>query len=401
MKHLAFFIFSILLLSGIFQLGIAQNKEIATSGVVLNQSGDPIGGACVIFSGNFLRSRVTPETKNNWVDTVLTGIDGEFLINILTSKFALGIQYTILKKGYKEKSGYGEIKTDKMTLGKIILERIELKKITVTGIVIDSSLNVFENPVANAMVILSAGKLVDTLNIMIGQFDTVFTDNKGQFTKIIEINNDIARVLYRVSKTGYITKTGFGLIDDNSNIVDMGKIFLSLEQVIKVLVKGRILENGDDIVFKPVADAMVLLSKYGLVIEPNYDTVFTDKLGKLSTYVIIKDGTGILPLQIAYIISKEGYARKSGTGKVVNDVADFGDILIDKLPVSIHHINSIKTTSITQKRIAIYSLKGQLLYEGSKINADLLRAKGVFNNQTLIITNKQNNKIINTKNIVF
>lgn len=283
----------------------------------------------------------------------------------------------------------------------LLSAQTKTRKVTISGKVVDSKTNFV---ISNVAVILSPSDMQVAPDV-----DTVYTGKSGTFSTVMEVKKSVESILYVAMKSGYSTKSGSGKIvasstDPTSYYCDLDTIALSPEENIKVLVKGTVLESGINVVPVPIVEAMVLLHKKGLgVFPPKYDTVFTEKDGTFSTHIIMNNSSGIIPekLMVAYIVSKKGYGNKNGAGPVKEGVADLGEILLDELSVSINHVPSIKISQITPNRIAIYSIKGQILYEGPEINIAILQANGVLNNQTLIITSKLNNKIIHTKKVVF
>lgn len=257
------------------------------------------------------------------------------------------------------------------------------KEITVSGKVTDSA----GTAIPEAMVVMGTG--------LTNYADTAYTANDGNFTKKIMVNQNAYGIMYQISKTGFSSKTGYGIID-STNTVDIGTVVLSSGISQKITVTGRVIDSttGD-----PIEEALVRLSTTLWITDTLYDSVYTDKEGKFSHQMDAGNLTGQQP-RLLYLVTKSGYLQKYGLQLIQGVSIDLGDIKLMKDPVSISPTISIKKSQGDGTCMAIYSMKGQLLYSGKKINLNTLIARGIVRTQPVIVSHQQNHEKMNSKKIL-
>jgi hypothetical protein len=256
------------------------------------------------------------------------------------------------------------------------------KEITVTGKVTDTA----GTAIPEAMVVLGGGIMITG--------DTAYTGNDGCFNTKINVNQNAYGIVYRISKSGYITKTGYGMIDSTNNTADLGTVALAKGISQKITVTGRVIDSTTGV---SIENALVRLSTMQLITDTIYDSAYTDKDGKFSHEM--DPSTWVTP-RLLYLVTKDGYQPKYGTANIVGTSVDLGDIRLAKDPVSIAHPNTILKSNITPTGIALYSLRGQLLFSGKEVHLPALVAQGIVNAQPVIAVYKQGNKEIYRKSIL-
>ena len=176
--------------------------------------------------------------------------------------------------------------------------------------------------------------------------------------------------------------------------------------VVPIPVIGTVV---DSVTSSPIENALVLLFDVNDTSQnPVPDTAYTGSDGKISDTVncfVSWIGDTIL-LNVNYTASKDKYVEKSGTGEIdtsggiMNAKINLGTIELAPEIISIKYfLTPIQKN--TANRIAIYSLKGQLLYTGKDINLRILRSKGITRFQPLIICYKLNKIVVAREKITF
>lgn len=256
------------------------------------------------------------------------------------------------------------------------------KEITVTGKVTDTA----GTAIDQAMVILGSG--------LVSSGDTVYTGNDGSFNTKITVNQNAYGIMYRISKTGFNAKTGYGMIDSTSNTVDLGTVVLTKGISQNITVSGRVVDSATG---APIENALVRLSTTISIVDTIYDSAYTDKDGKFSKEMA--PGIWIQP-RLLYLVTKDGYLMKYGTEMIQGTTVDLGDIKLMKDPVSIALPNTLIKSQFTPNSITLYSLKGQLLYTGNELHLHTLLKRGIVNAQPVIAVYKQGNREVYRKSIL-
>ena len=180
----------------------------------------------------------------------------------------------------------------------------------------------------------------------------------------------------------------------------------SILPVVPVPVAGTVV---DSVTGSPIEGAMVILiDANDTSSNPTTDTAYSDSDGKISDTVncyVEWTGNIVLP-NVNYTASKDKYVDKSGTGEIdtsggiMNTKINLGTIELAPVNISIKHfVTPVQKNSAN--RIAIYSLKGQLLYTGKEMNLQALRSKGVIRFQPLIICYKLDKIVVAREMITF
>lgn len=212
---------------------LAQVVTVTVIGTVLDSiTLKPVPDASVVLKSNDTVSVITNET-------------GLFkaVIDVDPSQTNPVIQYAVNKKGYAIKIGEKKIDGNPVDLGNILLSRkLSPQKITVTGTVMDTGTG---KPVSGAMILL-------TTNLQpSGIVDTTYSDEKGNFAKVIQpgiigVVPPVPVVTYVVMKERYVPKKGQQEIA--GQLVDLGKIFLlEIQTEIQLPVSTPVLKAPDNI----------------------------------------------------------------------------------------------------------------------------------------------------------
>ncbi len=258
------------------------------------------------------------------------------------------------------------------------------KEITVTGKVTDTS----GTAIPEAMVVLGSG--LTNINT-----DTVYTGNNGTFNTKVTVNQNAYGIMYRISKSGYNTKSGYGLIDTAGNTVDLGTVVLDHGITQDITVTGRVI---DSVTGDPIENALVRLSTSLSIIDTLYDSTYTGSDGKFSH--VMNPDMWIQP-RLLYLVTKDGYLPNYGIEKIQGTTVALGDIKLQKESVSITHPTTAVKSSNGRGWIALYSLRGQLLYSGKEVPIHHLVSRSVINKaQPIIEVHKRGNKKIYRKNIL-
>lgn len=256
-------------------------------------------------------------------------------------------------------------------------------EITVLGTVSDTG----GNPVDRAIILITR----DTISVT-PTSDTIYSGPDGNFSKKIRINDNAIGVAYAASKRGYQTKYGYGRITGTT--CNLGTIVLrksgSGTRIVHVF--GSVFNARTD---KPVNEALVILTTTGNITDP-LDSTYSGTDGAFYKAITI-DSSGISQVapQLIYRIEKEGFAPVQSRERIRTDTVDLGKITIQPNPTSIENGNPLFFTFAVANNIAIYSLKGQLIYTGTEMNIDKLVHLGLISrSQPIIISYKFNNDVL-------
>lgn len=359
----------------------AKYKDVEVTGVITTKSGTPIAGACIGLSSS---NRISNAFDTLWslVDTTYTDSLGKFSKNIIVNEYALGIRYVASFKGYKTKNGYGKIDGDRINLGSIKMTSTGQKRITSHGRVVDGA----GNPLSGVTVLLSGGVIIDTVYLVNGPYDSAVTDYQGNFSKDMRINSDLFRIIYLAGKKGYRTVRGFKEIIGISNKVNIGTITLPAPTNRKVTVLGKVVDIKTG---APVTDALVTASSSSIVVT-DLDSAFTNQQGNFTITIDI-DNSGIVKPVVTYGVYKLGYFPKNGTARELKDTVNLGTIKLtdDGTPITQYPVLG----SHKPDNMAVYSLKGQLLYSGKIIDIRK-RLIARFGRQPVVIFYKKDNVLL-------
>ena len=176
--------------------------------------------------------------------------------------------------------------------------------------------------------------------------------------------------------------------------------------VVPIPVVGTVV---DSVTSSPIENALVLLFDVNDTSQnPVPDTAYTDSDGKISGTVncfVSWIGDTILP-NVTYTAYKDKYNEKSGTGEIdtsggiMNAKINLGTIELAPEIISIKYFQTPIQKNAANS-IAIYSLKGQLLYTGKEIDLRIFRSKGITRFQPLIICYKLNKIVVAREKITF
>ena len=176
--------------------------------------------------------------------------------------------------------------------------------------------------------------------------------------------------------------------------------------VVPIPVIGTVV---DSVTGSPIENALVLLFDVNDTSQnPVPDTAYTGSDGKISDTVncyVMWIGDTILP-NVTYTAYKDKYNEKSGTGEIdtsggiMNTKINLGTIELAPEIISIKYFQT-PIQKIAANSIAIYSIKGQLLYTGKDINLRILQSKGIARFQPLIICYKLNKIVVAREKITF
>lgn len=262
------------------------------------------------------------------------------------------------------------------------------QEINVLGTVSDTG----GKPVDSAIILITR----DTISVS-PMSDTIYSGPDGNFSKKIRVNDDAIGVAYAASKRGYQTKYGYGRITGTT--CNLGTIVLrkSGSGTRTVHVFGSVFNATTN---QPVNEALVILTTSGNITDPP-DSAYSGNDG--SFYKAIKiDSSGISQVapQLQYRLEKEGFLPAHGRERIRTDTVDLGKITITPNPTSIENGNPISFTVAVPNNIAIYSMKGQLIYTGPEMNLEKLINLGIVSrSRPIIISYKLNNEVLFKKKI--
>lgn len=262
------------------------------------------------------------------------------------------------------------------------------KEVTVLGTVADTA----GNPIDSAIILISK----DTLSTN-PKFDTAYTGSDGNFSKEISVNDYAVGIRYAASKKGYQTKYGYGQITGNT--CNLGTIVLNKSGVgtRTVHVFGSVFNARTN---QPVNEALIILTTSGNITDPP-DSAYSGNDGTFYKAIEIdSSGIGQVAPMLHYRVERYGFMPASGSERIRTDTVDLGKIDINPDPASIENGNPVSFTVAVPNNIAIYSLKGQLIYSGTEINLDKLAHLGIIaRSRPMIISYKLNNEVLFRKKV--
>lgn len=262
------------------------------------------------------------------------------------------------------------------------------KEITVSGTVSDTA----GNPIDSATILITR----DTISVN-PTFDTIYSGPDGNFSKEVRVNDNAIGVAYAASKRGYQTKYGYGQITGTT--CNLGTIVLrkSGSGTRTVHVLGSVFNARTN---QPVGGALVILTTSGNIIDPP-DSAYSGYDGSFYKAIEIdSSGIGQVAPQLLYRVEKDGFLPAQGRERIRTDTVDLGKIDIEPDPTSIENGNPVSFTVAVPNNIAIYSLKGQLIYSGTEMNIDRLVHLGIISrSQPMIITYNLNNNVLLRKKV--
>lgn len=246
----------------------------------------------------------------------------------------------------------------------------------VFGVVIDAS----DNAIADARIVISTagsggGDVLDTL----------YSGANGAFAKDIVYGEDIKRVRYRASKTGYNTLSGMGEVVRDT--ADLDTIVLGGESTSGVYVFGIVLNTAGN----PVNEASVILSSGGGGGGGIIDTLFSDANGTFGENVVYSSMG--MQRRIRYEASKSGYLPANGSGEVENDTCDLDTITLRD---GVTSSNKVVEISVGKKpdTIQLFTLRGQMLYSGRNCDLDKALSGKITRSQILIVHFRLGNTVL-------
>ncbi len=208
-------------LFGLICMSAAQTKSITVTGTVVDSTtGSPVPQAMILL---YATSTLNIDTSNLGalkLDTVFSGTDGKFQLQMTTGMQSIILFYGVLKEGYQIKYNLAGILTSTVNLGTIKISEMDMSvkdTLTVSGTVVDSATGL---GIGNAYVIMSSGGGFDTIG------NTVFTNNDGTFSKQIVISelNGASIVSYIITDPDYQTKLGQNTATGKQ--LDLGRILM-------------------------------------------------------------------------------------------------------------------------------------------------------------------------------
>jgi len=249
----------------------------------------------------------------------------------------------------------------------------------VFGMVMDT----LKNPVAGVQIIISR------MQGGMQPIDTLTSGTDGKFAQKVVYAQNLSSVRYSASKTGYLTATG------NADVVrdtaDLDTIRLrSAGAPDSIFVVGLVLDTAK----KPIADVRIIISG-GTMSGTILDTLFSTTNGTFAQFVKVTQTY----TRVRYAAYKNGYQPATAMVDVVRDTADCDTIT---LRPGVTPITSIvqPNTGVRPNMIALYSLKGQLLYCGSELNLNTVLKSTVSLSQPVIAQYMLNNTVLYKRKIL-
>lgn len=249
----------------------------------------------------------------------------------------------------------------------------------VFGTVVDTS----DDPIAEVSMIISTtgpggGEVLDTLS----------SGNDGNFAKNIVYGQDLERVRYTASKAGYQSETGTEDVVQDS--ADLGTITLATGSTSEIYVFGMVVDTSDN----PIAEASIIISTTGPGGEP-LDTLSSGNDGKFAQSIVVNENLD----RVRYSVSKDGYRTENGMGDVERDTVDLDTITLRPGPTSIDNVVQI-TIGKAPNKIALYNLRGQMLYIGHDLNLERVLQGKIARSQALIAHYMLDNTVIYRKKVI-
>jgi hypothetical protein len=243
----------------------------------------------------------------------------------------------------------------------------------VFGVVVDTS----DNAVEGASIIISTGgpgggEILDTLT----------SGANGAFAEDIVYGEDLSRVRYSASKTGYNTETG--MEDVVRDTADLDTIVLRGETISGVYVFGIVVDTADI----PVNEARIILKAGGGGGEI-IDTLFSGTDGTFGENVEVSG----MHRRIRYEAWKNGYQTTSGSGEIEQDTCDLDTITLRDGPTAVTNIIRINLGK-TPDNIQLFNMRGQILYSGRTIDLNKVLKVNVARSQMLIAHFRLGNTVL-------
>jgi hypothetical protein len=242
-------------------------------------------------------------------------------------------------------------------LGLFFLPSAQTMTINVTGMVVDS---VSKSPDSGAMILLYADTAlgIDTNNLGSLKLDTAYSGKNGKFQHQMIVSSKSILIVYSVLKLGYKIKYNISVIafsQGNLGTIQISQIDTTQKAVISVT--GKVVDSGTG---RGFGGALVAMSTGG-GFDTIGNTVLTNSDGTFFKQVTISklNGASI----VAYVITDLGYQTQLGQNQASGSQLDLGTIQLKKNGSAIKpEIGSFAPVQIN--KLNVYSLNGQLLYEG-------------------------------------
>jgi len=247
------------------------------------------------------------------------------------------------------------------------------KKVIVTGKVVDS---VTSAAIPNAKIILSGltvisiSQPIDSNAIRNLKYDTVYSKTDGTFSDTLVVVQTTNLLVYGVLKQGYAITYSFTLILLGS--VDLGVIKVGKPaDLIKdtITVSGTVVDSASGAAIAGVQMIMTGLGSF----DTTGNTAVTDVQGKITKQVIV--GNSAADRVLTYLVSKNGYFPAFGQQAISGKTLDIGTIKLKSNGQGIIVSNKVISKPDALQTVALYSVRGQLLYSGDlkSIDKKLLR----------------------------
>lgn len=269
------------------------------------------------------------------------------------------------------------------------------REITVTGKVVDTN----GDGIADAIILLTADAeaLSNPLDSNV-TIDTAFSGSDGSFTKTITVDDNAFALFYGVLTSKYKLKVSAGGINPLTNTSELGNIELVIETFITVTFTGTV---KDSLSGTPLPGALVILTTIHGMLDSVFDSVVTDVQGYFAVEMEIGEGdTGLLAPRGFYMAYANGYESKMGAEVLEQDKIEFGDILLKKLIDPIIYNPTIKSFRKIPNNIIVYTLKGQVIYNGREMNLEKILTNRLARSQPVIVHFKRDKTVLYNRKIL-
>lgn len=341
---------------------IGATREITITGVVLDSAtNNPIDSALI---------EIYPDISINLPhDTSYSNSSGSFSGKLIVEEIneCPEFIYTCKKTGYRSMGRQITAEeNDHFDIGTIILPKIQLITFPITGTIEDS---LSYEPIDNAQVILMISHFTGS------QQDTLFSDSKGNFYDSVIISSEHvnygSKIFCIVLKEGYHDGLKRVYIPPDDYAIGPVRI-LECKDPPEISVNGTV---RDSLSQATVENATIIL---GYTINCDVDnsllvlcdTLFSGNQGVISEELVF-DTTSLENSEMVCIIKKDNYLTKQGTVTIVGTSLNLGEVLLHPSSTPVYHnLITVTPQMLKPDNVQVYSLNGQLLYEGNY--------KGVF-----------------------
>ena len=336
---------------------IGALREITITGLVLDSAtNEPIDSALI---------EIYPYNSINLPhDTSYSNSSGSFSGTLIVEEINEypEFYYTCWKFGYHS---MGRLTTadesDSFSVSTIIMPEVELITFPITGTVEDS---LTYEPIENARVILMISNYTGS------QQDTLFSDSQGNFYDSVIISSEYvsfgSKIFCIVLKEGYhdVIKRVYIPPDDYA----IGPVrILECNNPADITITGTV---RDSVSQTTIENATVILG-YNINFDADNsllvlrDTLISGNQGVISNEIVF-DTASLENSEMTYVIKKDNYLVKQGAVKLAGTSLNLGEVLLHPSSTPVYqNPASVIPQTLKPNNVQVYSLKGQLLYEGS------------------------------------